>query len=184
MNRIHQRNIQIILLFLILLAGTAAGSLLCERHPEWMLWNNMTFRQGMGILTEYRFYCIAAPLFWMAVTAALGLSATGLPLVPCVLFLRGMAFGSVMVRLYAENQFAEIGKSLLLILPYAYGISFVMLFGAREALRFSVQITGLLCDRTQEEETSVRLYIIRFSVLFIFTAILGILQNFLLKNFS
>ena len=172
------------LLFLLLIIGTAAGSLLCERHPEWSVWNNMTFRQGMGILTEYRFYCIASPVFWLAVMSALGLSATGLPLVPCVLFLRGMAFGSVLERLYADGSAGSIGKSLLLILPYAYATSFIMLFGAREALRFSVQITGLLCDKVQDENASVKLYIIRFSVLFIFTAILGILQNFLLKSFS
>ena len=183
MNRIKQRNVQIILLFLILLIGTVAGSVLCMQHPEWPLWNNMTFRQGLGILTEYQFYCIASPMFWLAVMSALGLSATGMPLVPCVLFLRGMAFGAVLERLYAENQFAEIGKAFLLILPYAYGTSFVMLFGAREALRFSIQITGLLCDKTQEEETSVKLYIIRFLVLFGFLLLLGLMQNFLLEKF-
>ncbi len=180
-----RREIQILLLFLILTAGTIAGSILCAKHPGWGFWENMTFRQGLGILTEQKFYSIAAPLFWLAVTAALGLSATGLPLVPCVLFLRGAAFGAVLERLYLQSTPGEIGKALPLILPYAYCTTFVMLFGAREALRFSMQITGLLCEKNPDEDAvSVRLYVIRFLVLFFFMLLFGMIQNFLLIKFS
>ena len=179
-----KRNIQIIVLFLILLMGTAAGSILRALHPEWCIWENQTFRQGMGIFPEYKFYCIAAPVFWLAMTAILGLSVTGLPFVPCVLFLRGAAAGAVLEQLYEENGFPAFCSSLLLMMPYIYLTSFVMLLGAREALRFSMQMTGILCDRTQEETFSVKLYIIRFLILFLFIIILGLLQNFLLTQFS
>ena len=184
MNLFKKRNTQIILLFLIMLLGAAAGSILRALHPDWSIWNNQTFRQGMGILTECRAYCIAAPVFWLAMTAVLGLSATGLPLVPCMLFLRGAAAGAILEQLYEQNHFLSSVPSLLMIMPYIYFSSFVMLFAAREALRFSMQIAGLLCDRTQDDEVSVKLYIIRFAVLFLFLIILGVLQNFLLTRFA
>ena len=181
MKWIQKTNVQIILLFMILLLGTVAGSVLNALYPEWHIWNNATFRQGIGILTEQRFYCIAAPIFWLAVTAALGLSATGLPVVPLILFLRGAALGAVLEQFYTEN-FSFTG--LLLMMPYACLTSFLMILGVREALRFSMQITGLLCETMQDDAVSVRLYIIRFIVLFIFMLILGLLQNFLLVKFS
>ncbi|MBR4319997.1 MAG: hypothetical protein IKP69_08130 [Oscillospiraceae bacterium] len=181
MKWIQKTNIQIILLFSILLLGTAAGSVLSVLWPEWSVWSNATFRQGIGILTEQKFYCIAAPMFWLAVTAALGLSATGLSVVPLILFLRGAALGVVLKQFYTEN-FSFIG--LLLIMPYAYITSFLMILGVREALRFSMQITGLLCETIQDDAVSVKLYIIRCVVLFIFMLIFGLLQNFLLVKFS
>lgn len=181
MKWIQKTNVQIILLFMILLLGTVAGSVLNALYPEWHIWDNATFQQGIGILTGQRFYCIAAPIFWLAVTAALGLSATGLPVVPLVLFLRGAALGAVLEQFYTEN-FSFTG--LLLMMPYACLTSFLMILGVREALRFSMQITGLLCETMQDDAVSVRLYIIRFIVLFIFMLILGLLQNFLLVKFS
>ncbi len=184
MNLLKKRNHQIIVLFLIMILGTITGSIFSALHPDWSIWENQTFRQGMGLMTECRFYCIAAPVFWLALMGILGLSATGLPIVPCILFLRGAAAGAILERLYAEGGFLASCSSLCLIMPYIYLTSFVMLFGAREALRFSMQIAGLLCDRTQEEEVAVKLYIIRFFVLFLFIIILGVLQNFLLAEFS
>ena len=183
MSRIPRRNLQILLLFFIMLAGSVAGSILCAKYPDWNLWTNQTFRQGIGILDGQNFYCIAAPLFWLAVLAALGLSVTGLPFVPAVLFLRGAASGAVLEMLYANS--GSRGKVLLLTMPYFYAASLVMLFGAREALRFSVQMTGLLCESLPEEDTvPVKLYIIRFLVLFLFMTILGVLQYFLLSRFA
>ncbi len=183
MNRIPRRNLQILFLFFIMLAGTVTGSILCAKYPDWGLWTNQTFRQGMGILNGQNFYCILAPLFWLAVLSALGLSVTGLPFVPAVLFLRGAASGAVLEMLYTHSD--GIGKNLLLTMPYFYAASLVMLFGAREALRFSAQMTELLCETLQEEDTvPVKLYIIRFLVLFLFMTILGVLQYFLLCKFA
>ena len=181
MKWIQKTNVQITLLFVILMLGTAAGSVLYLLYPEWHIWSNPTFQQGIGLLTEQRFYCIAAPLFWLAVTAALGLSATGLPVVPLILFLRGAALGAVLEQFYTEN-FSFMG--LLLMMPYACVTSFLMILGVREALRFSMQITGLLCETLPDDTVSVKLYIIRFTVLFIFMLMFGLLQNFLLVKFS
>jgi len=184
MNLFQKRNTQIVILFLIIILGAIAGSIFRALHPDWNIWNNQTFRQGMGIVTEYRFYCIAAPVFWLAITAILGLSATGLPFVPCILFLRGAAVGAILEQIYEQSGFLTALPSLLMIMPYIYLSSFVMLFAAREALKFSMQITGLLCDSSHDEEVSVKLYIIRFMILFLFIIILGILQNFLLTKFA
>ncbi len=184
MKLIQKRNIQLLILFLMILFGTIAGSILYALYPQWNIWNNVTFLQGIGILKEQHFYCIIAPLFWLAVVAVLGLSAAGMPLVLLVLFLRGAAIGSVLETLYTNESPLRAGMNLLLIVPYAYATSFVMLFAAREALRFSLQITDLVCEKMTEEYFSVKLYTLRFLVLFLFMTLFGILQNFLLIHFS
>lgn len=177
----HKRNIQILLLFLLIFAGTAVGSVLCCIYPEWSVWENPTFQQGIGILTEQKIYCLIAPVFWLAVIATLGMSVAGVPFLLCVLLLRGIAFGAVLEKFYLSGiSFLE----LFLIVPYAFLSSFVMILGVREAFRFSLQIAGLLCETVQEEAVSVKLYIIRFLILFIFLLLLGTMQNFLLVKFS
>ncbi|MDE6658051.1 MAG: hypothetical protein K2J88_05655, partial [Oscillospiraceae bacterium] len=113
-----------------------------------------------------------------AILGALGLSAVGLVGAPVVLFLRGTALGAILELLYLANGLKGILIALLFIMPYAFSATIIMTLGARETFRFSMQIAGLVCEKTQENLISVQLYVIRFLVLFALLAILGILQCF------
>ena len=91
------------------------------------------------------------------------------------------ALGMVLEQLYATEGLYALGKILILVMPYACISTFIMLFGAREAMRFSMQIAGLLCEKTAEHAFSIKLYIIRFLVLLGFLLILGLMQSMLLR---
>ena len=181
MNWIQQRTSQIIVLFLILTIGVMLGSTGRALHPDWSIWENLTFQQGMGIIPDTFMNCIFTPVFWLALMAALGLSAAGAAGTPLILIMRGAALGAILEQLYANESFIGFLKIILFVMPYAFSTSVVMLFGAREAFRFSIQIIGLLCDKTQDDGVSVRLYMLRFFILFIFMIILSFVRMLILR---
>ncbi len=177
----RKRTSQIFLLFLMIIAGIILGSIICALYPEWSIWKSPTFRQGMGLMENPGLNCIFTSVFWLAVIAVLGLSVTGIVISPLVLLMRGAALGMVLEQLYATEGLYALGKILILVMPYACISTFIMLFGAREAMRFSMQIAGLLCEKTAEHAFSIKLYIIRFLVLLGFLLILGLMQSMLLR---
>ena len=181
MNKIASRTGQIILLYLAVVIGVILGSIGRAMHPDWTIWENRTFCQGIGILSDTMLNSILTPLFWLAITAITGLSVIGTAGTPFVLILRGAALGAVLEHLYVSEGIHGFWKVIFFVMPYAFSATLVMLFGAREALRFSLQIAGLLCEKTSEDEISVGLYAVRFVVLFGFMILLSLLQFFLLK---
>ncbi|MDE5738191.1 MAG: hypothetical protein K2H93_07495 [Oscillospiraceae bacterium] len=183
MTILKQRTSQMLVLLLAVFAGVILGSILHAFYPTWAIWENATFLQGMGltILHGKLFYYILTPFFWLAVLGMLGLSAVGLVGTPIVLILRGTALGAILEILYASNGFKGILIALLFIMPYAFSATVIMALGARETFRFSMQIAGLVCEKTQENLISVQLYIIRFLVLFALLALSGILQCLLMQ---
>lgn len=177
---LKQRTSQMLVLFLAVFAGVMLGSILRAFYPTWTIWENTTFLQGMGldIISPHGkiFHYILTPFFWLAVLGALGLSAVGLAGAPCVLFLRGTALGAILEVLYVSDGIKGVLTALLFIMPYAFSATIIMTLGARETFRFSMQIAGLVCEKTQENMISVQLYAVRFLVLFILLTGLGALQ--------
>lgn len=174
-----QRTSQLVLLCMAVVVGVILGSILRAFYPAWEVWENTAFLQGIGTVSPKHgivFYYVLTPLCCLAIFAVLGLSAVGLAGAPCFLVLRGAAIGAVLEILYASSGSQGIFTALLFVMPYACATTLVMTFGAREAFGFSMQIAGLVCEKTQENKISVQLYIVRFVVLFLLLAGLGILQ--------
>ena len=178
--RCRQRTSQLILAVVMIVAGIILGSVLRALHPAWGIWEHPLFLQGIGLAVSPEhgklIYYVLTPVCCLAVQAILGLSAVGIAGVPVLLILRGSAVGAVLELLYTTDGIRGIVTALLFIMPYVCVATLLMALGAREAFGFSLQITGLVCEKAQEQKISVKLYSIRFVVLFALLAGSGILQ--------
>lgn len=116
---------------------------------------------------------------WMSVILIFlfvsGFSSVFQPAEIMTLFYRGMTIG-----ISASYSYAEFGKDgyriiLFLILPYAAASTTVLVFAVREALRLSnmslIYISGHAS--ADEDPKIIKLYFIRFSVLFLLSLLLS-----------
>lgn len=176
----------VFLLLLLVLAGTAAGSVLSAVYPACPLWQNVLFRQGMGVFTDdgsflaVLWQVAGVSLLWLTLYALSGISLAGALFAAGFLLLRGAALGVVLGELYRALGLAGLPGAVLFVMPYALITAFAMALAARESIRFSLR----LCRMTRsgiQEEGSLRLYAVRFLVLSVLLLTAGLLQCLLLK---
>ncbi len=159
--------------------GTAVGSVLGVLYPEWALWENAVFRQGMG-LTDANFGAFAGCAFLgLAILAILGLSLLGGVGAYLVLLFRGMALGVILSELY-RNGFPGFLTVILFVMPYAFGGVLVLLLAAKETCRSAEWIVSCLADR-ETERFSGKLYLLRYAVLLVLLMMLTAAQYALLR---
>lgn len=176
----RQRTSQLVLAVVMTTAGVVLGSMLRALHPAWGIWEHPGLLQGIGLASApecglFVYYAVT-PVCCLAVLAVLGLSAVGIAGVPLFLIFRGMAVGAVLELLYATDGLRGIVTALLFVMPYMCMTTLFLMLGAREAFGLSLQITGLVCEKPQEQDISVKLYMIRFLVLFALLVGTGLVQ--------
>jgi hypothetical protein len=166
----------------IVIIGVISGSVLAVLHPDWSLWENIVFRQGMGTYAaslpfwKMLTYNTCAALLWMMILAALGISMYGMPASSVVLLFRGMAIGALLSMLYVQQGIAGILTAVLFVVPYAISGTLLLLIAARESMRLSWTIIRNVCIGKQKSEVSGKLYCIRFIVLALLLFVFNLLQ--------
>lgn len=158
----------LMLLTVSVLTGALLGGVLEVLHPDWHIWKNGIFRQGMGLsglgfremLTEYTY----SSMIWLGILAILGLSVFGVPTAVLTLLLRGSAIGAILAELYHNNGFAGVVTVLLFVMPHALIGTGIMMLSARETVRSTYVLIACISGR-ETEKIPVGLYCLRWLVL-------------------
>lgn len=177
----------VFLLFVVVLAGTIAGSILSAFFPALPLWQNTLFRQGIGTAAAafdpaYLLWDVCGvSLLWLAACGISGLSLAGIPFAMSILLVRGMALGAILSTLYRQQSVGGLLTAVVFVMPYVLLSTFALVLGVREALRFSLGLCRLTLEGAQENRISIRLYAIRYAVLAVMLLAAGLLQCLLLR---
>lgn len=173
-------------MWLSIFAGTVSGSVLNAAFPSVGVLHSSLFRQGMGTdmqasgvgIMMLELCCI--PLFCLVCAAVLGTSLAGKPLGFGMLFLRGMALGTVLCELYLARGASGFLTALLFVMPFAAAGMFLFMLAAREMGRFSSALLRCVLGNGGDIP-ELRLYMLRFLVLAGFLLLTGGLQCIWLK---
>ncbi len=184
--RTSNDTVKPLVLLLFILAGAIIGSIGCVAAPEYGLWENVIFRQGIGTDSAaypFGFLLLRAagiPILWMLFAMFTGFSLAGAPFACALLLFRGMALGTVLAQLYFAQGVTGCLTALLFVMPYTLAGIFLYATGMRESLRLSYGIFRFVC-LGRGEKPVLRLYLIRYAVLLLFLCIIGLLQCLLLR---
>ena len=121
-----------------------------------------------------------------------GLGAVFQPLVPLVLFWRGMGFGALGVCSYAAGQPSHSLYYLLVLLPRALGEVLLLICAGGCALRFSSRFFYALFPKEVSEQTPVRHtpqggllgYLLRYLIFYFLGGSVALLSSLLEFAFS
>ena len=121
-----------------------------------------------------------------------GLGAVFQPLVPLVLFWRGMGFGALGVCSYAAGQSSNSLYYLLVLLPRALGEVLLLICAGGCALRFSSRFFYALFPKEISEQTPVRQtpqggllgYLLRYLIFYFLGGSVALLSSLLEFAFS
>ncbi len=168
-----------LLLTVSVLTGALLGGVLEVLHPDWHIWENRIFRQGMGLSgLEFRQMLIQYTLdsmLWLVILAILGLSVFGVPTAVLTLLLRGSAIGAILAELYHDNGFAGVMTVLLFIMPYVLVSTGIMLLSARETVRSTYVLIACISGK-ETEKIPLGLYCLRWLVLTVSMFIATLIQ--------
>ncbi len=166
-------------LFWIIAAGTLTGSVLAALHPEYAVWQNPVFRQGIGLNTMSFLHLTGCACLAIGVLAALGLSILGAVGAYAVVFCRGAALGAVLAEVYRTQDIAGILVSLLFVVPFAFMSILVLLPAARETCRGAGWLMRSVLG-TEDDTFPLAGYTLRFWILALLQFVLTALQYLLL----
>ena len=166
-----------ILFAAVLTAGVAAGSalrIIFPGHPVWELL--LSFNIGSSFGDAFRRFALFGTC-WLILFAVLGVTLLAAPVAICLLFAYGVTVGASLGALYSAGFLMGFGKAVCFVMPYA-GIMAILLFvAAREAVRSSMRLDGLVRGREVASEP-FRMYCLRFTVLELAVLLLAVLHGF------
>lgn len=182
---------------LLLAAAFLLGVLLgCQMTSEE---NTRLVEQLNGLLSAQQGSFLMQVVSSFAAVAALllilflsGLGAVFQPLVPLVLFWRGMGFGALGVCSYAAGQPSHSLYYLLVLLPRALGEVLLLICAGGCALRFSSRFFYALFPKEVSEQTPVRHtpqggllgYLLRYLIFYFLGGSVALLSSLLEFAFS
>lgn len=181
------------LLFAVIIAGVLFGTMVYCGRDNKDIFLNEALCNGFIKLTDSRsiidvFYrAISWTSLLVILQCFLGFCAISQPVEIFILFYRGMTLGISIAYTYGIYGTKGFVVSLFMILPHALITSVVLVYSAREALRFSniyvCYLSNNISERTEEPE--IKLYFVRFAVLMIFTflsAVIDCIVTYLLTD--
>ncbi len=166
-------------LFWMVAVGTLTGSVLATLYPEYTVWQNPVFRQGIGLNTMSFLHLTGCACLAIGILAALGLSMLGAAGAYAVVFCRGAAFGAVLTEVYRTQDIAGILTSLLFVVPFALMSILVLLPAARETCRGAGWLMRSVLG-TEEDAFPLAGYALRFWILALLQFVLTASQYLLL----
>lgn len=137
------------------------------------------------------FHSIRSQLIFFLPIFLFGTCALGAPLAFGVSFFKGLGLGVLSSVIYQNYNIAGLEYNVFILIPGAVLGSAALMFACKEGYYMSLDMFGKLFQnrasgRQKKENSSFKLYCMRFGVLFIFvvlTAIVDSLTNGLLGDF-
>ncbi len=113
-----------------------------------------------------------------------GLSAIGQPLCVFTLLHRGVSGGVSAALIYSQHGFKGFFIILVMLMPVMLFSMFILVLGAREAIKQSNMITCFAVGKNCEDNAGIRLYIIKFLVLSAFALLCALMDSTLTYIFT
>ena len=150
----------------------------------------LSAQQGSFLIQVVSSFAAVAALLLILFLSGLG--AVFQPLVPLVLFWRGMGFGALGVCSYAAGQSSNSLYYLLVLLPRALGEVLLLICAGGCALRFSSRFFYALFPKEISEQTPVRQtpqggllgYLLRYLIFYFLGGSVALLSSLLEFAFS
>lgn len=175
----QRRRLELFAYMIMLAAGCIAGMLCTTKCGDVFL---CRFSEAYGIPGNYNgtaeaFICsVRWNLSVWLLSMCLGFCAIGQPCLAAVLVLHGFAAGCCLTRLSADIT-AGMLPGYALSAVFTVAVSFIILLGVREAVRLSGISVKVYFSETDAPEMRrrLKLYFVRFAVLFVMILALSIL---------
>lgn len=182
MTASQRRTLGLFCCMLVMLAGCTAGTVCMQ---------NGTLEPLCQFCIRYGIRSETNNIFWGAVRQSggilltgfcLGLCAAGQPFLCLLLALQGFSTGCLLTDLIGEGFSQMILLRFVLTAVYAIAASFLLLLGLREAMRLSCVWIRACVQETEplELRRRLRLYGVRFAVLFLLLLAAGGIYTLLL----
>lgn len=143
-------------------------------------------RTSQPVLTTF-LHSLLSVLPFVLVPFFLGVSAVGVPLIPCVLVFRGLGLGTALGYLYAANGLKGIAFSVLLIIPPAIVSSILIILSCKEAFRFSLLLCRRFLPNAEQPQglwPQLKVYLVRFLALLILLFLVAFVDTICSAAFS
>lgn len=168
-----KRTRVVTVLFFVMMSGVLLGTLLFRGGSDTSVYTSDVLSHGFiklsctQTLTEVFIRSVSWTSFLLILLFVLGFCSISQPLELMVLLWRGTALGLSVSYMYSIYEIKGAVISALMILPHAVITSVVLVFAARESLRFSDLYILHIAGRDDESSSApqLKLYIIRFAVL-------------------
>lgn len=166
------RHILILMLFSVLVTGMITGSIFVKNNIE--LYNTVSqiFQNHILSVSEEAFIniFIRTTIVNLSCTAALfffGMCALGVPLPVFFTLIKGLGIGAFSSFMYSEYAMKGFGYCMLIFYPVQIIECMIVLKSGKESFSMSSDLFRMLTGKKQinNEEHSVRVYIIKFIVL-------------------
>lgn len=187
-----KRTRVVTLLFLVLMSGIFLGTMLFCRSGDRSVYTADAVCHGFIKLSSSQsvldvfIRSVSWTSFLLIILFIAGLCSISQPVELMVLLWRGTAIGISVSYMYSIYELKGVLISALMILPHAVITSVILVFAAREALRSSnlyiLHLSGKFPDT--EENYRMRLYFIRFAVLFAAALVSSVIDSALTYLFT
>lgn len=173
-----RKNRGVMLMYLAVTAGIAAGAVWAVKYPETSspLLHQFFDTMHSGNTVSEAFWGTAVSMsVYLLAAFLLGTSAAGQPFGVLMLAYRGFGIGMSAALMYIRMGIAAFPSAALLLFPKAAAVSVVSVLAVRELIRSSNAVFRYLVHEGEHygEYRGIKLYCIRFAVLMIISFIIS-----------
>lgn len=183
----------IILLSMFILVGVVIGTLaICRMEvnnvPKGSYLTQEFLMTDINItLVQFILNNLKFGMLIIIICMFLGLCAIAQPVLICLLIYRGIGLGLSIAYYYILYGFKGGIISFILILPGAIISTFALIIGVRESIKMSNMVLGVIIGNKKcgiSDKSCIKLYVLKFIILFAIILIASIIQGLLEFFFS
>lgn len=130
------------------------------------------FTENSAFLTwQYILNYFICNIAYIIVPVFCGMSIVGFPFLYFVPFIKGIGLGAVSGYIYSVDGIKGVAESLLCIIPSGVILIFGIMLACNESFLMSRDIGEIIINKKENEEISMKLFILRYSVILLILAI-------------
>lgn len=184
-----KNNWCLLLLSLCLIIGLSLGAFLCSENGKLHILANELLQEYLAVRTDGSFFAIFISSLllsgiFLVLVFALGTSVTGITVVPIFTIFRGIIVGMPVSLLYSQYALNGIAFNALVLIPPTIVSVTTLIFAAREAVSFSLQVIQLTLPDKMPKNLSYAFnyYCKRYLIYLFFTIISAALDGWISIN--
>ncbi len=181
---------RIVLLLCLFICGLIIGSyaikcndsLLYSQLDE-ILKESIIKRNSMKFFNTFLDSFITDAVF-LVITFAAGLCAIGIPAISIMPLIKGFSVGITGAYIYSAYSVKGVCYCLFVFFPAQIISSAILIFACNESFYMSADLFSTLNNNSLKEKNLVRLYLTRFGLFLLFSAVIALTDAFIYRVFS
>lgn len=131
--------------------------------------------------TNIFIFLLKAEIIYFILVFFIGTSIIGKPLVIIVPVLKCLFIGYISSYMYSEFKLKGILLCLIILYPFYAISSSTLIFACNESIYMSNYVSKVITKRNTADEISIKLYLIRFLILFVIDVLCVLISSFTSK---